>query len=865
MGQTIYAPGFTDRPARPAASAAQQGRIRARYENATTTPDNARSWSWVDYYSAKSANDYATRRTLRTRSRHELVNNPFLFGVCNSNADDLIDTGPTLQVLTPDAAYNRAVERSWSEWWTEVGGVEKLRTQKLAKTVDGEGFLVLRTVEDLEHAVKLYPCETEADQVTSPAPGMLGDFYLDGVAHHRVTGRPISYTVLKTHPGDFFFPGFNPLAADVIPARHVIHWFPKFRPGVIRGIPVFTSSLDLFAELRAFRKAVLKNAQIAASFTAMMTQNPTTGAVDDEDEDAEYQAFKRVPIDPGMLTSLPPGAAVTGFDARQPQTTYEMFQSRCLAEACRPLCYPLNLALGTSKDSNFSSAKLDHNNYRSSLRIERDGCNVAVLGRIFREWHAEAVLCGAVPFPPSGGLTPPDHEWHWPGFEPLDPVVDATAEHDRLAHGTLTYREFWARRGYDWRDVMAQQAAEREELERLDLTFGDPVTRSVSETTDEEEPDTAAARRGMKVRATKDDNGQEHGDDGRFGTGGSGGSSDDDETDEHDDTHAGWDEEDTAAQERWDAEDESREEVREAEDAHHEEAYDKTTDAIDKARDKEDAAAEKASDAREKSREKQDKETERTRAQENRAREKVRAARVKADKTIGQDRAKAAGETAAARKAEDKERWAAQEQEKADLEARHKEENDSAPDDEDEADIDARSERHEEELSELDETHTAAEDAIQEARDQEDADLEAAQEKEDAAEDARREEEDEAWEATETARDEADEAQQAARDQEDAEADAADAARQAARDKEDESRWDAYEAAGNDRKAARTKQDAETQQARDAEDAGRYRAREKANPKAHEAYRDDEYHKAGAKAARRHRVKGRRRGYARAR
>lgn len=487
MGQTIYAPGFSLTPPRPVgSSAARHDRVRGRYDNAQTTPDNARSWTATDFLSAKAANDYATRRTLRTRSRHELTNNPFLFGVCNSNALDLIDTGPTLQVRTADEGYNSAVEAAWREWADEVGLVEKLRTLKLAKTVDGEGFLILRTVADLENPVKLYPCDVEADQVTSPAPGMLGDYYLDGMTLHRVTGRPVSYTVLKTHPGDFFFPGFNPLAADVIPARHVVHWFPKFRPGQVRGLPVFSPSLDLFAELRAFRKAVLRNAQIAASFTAVLEQNPVTGMPSDEDDDSELEAFKRVPIDPGMLTVMPPGGKLNGFNPNQPGTSYEMFQARCLAEACRPLNYPLNLALGTSKDSNFSSAKLDHNNYRSGLRVEREGCNAEVLNRLFREWFPEAVLAGAIPFPPTGGITPPPREWHWPGFEPLDPVVDAQADHERRANGTLTDREFWAKRGFDWRVVYEQFAAEQAERDRLKLVFGDPVKRTVTEDADAE-------------------------------------------------------------------------------------------------------------------------------------------------------------------------------------------------------------------------------------------------------------------------------------------------------------------------------------------------------------------------------------------
>lgn len=462
--------------------------IRARYDNATQTDDNRRNWFGADYYSAKSANNFAVRRELRRKSRHEVSNNPYLFGIANGNADDLIATGPTLQVYTPNKTYNRLVETAWADYAAEVDLAEKLRTCKLAKTVDGEGFLVLRTVNDLEGPVKLYPCDLEADQVTTPAPGNMQELWVDGLVLHPVTGRPTAYHVLRNHPGDFWFPNLNPLETDRISSKHVIHWFPKFRPGQVRGIPVFTPSLDLFAELRAFRRAVLANAQIAANLTAVLESTaPAPG--DDEDTDDEYMPFKRVPIDRGMMTLLPANMKMSGFDPKQPSTTYEMYQEKCLGEAIRPLAYPLNLALGTSQKFNFSSSKLDHINYRNSLTVERSECNRVVLARLFSAWYEEAVLAGAVPM--YDGLKLPPHEWHWPGFEPLDPVVDAQADHDRRAQGTLTDREFWARRGYDWRDVYQQLADERDERERLELVFGEPVKRSETDTTSDADAEVA--------------------------------------------------------------------------------------------------------------------------------------------------------------------------------------------------------------------------------------------------------------------------------------------------------------------------------------------------------------------------------------
>lgn len=462
-----------NRPAAAVKTAAPRLPIRARYDNALTTDENSRNWWLTDYLSAKAANSFQVRRQLRNRSRYEASNNPYLFGVCNSNADDLINTGPTLKVTTGNPAYNRQIETAWQEWADEVGLVEKLRTIKLAKLIDGEGFLVLKTVNDLYSSVKLYPLDIEADQVTTPDPKNLRDLWVDGLVLHRVTGRPTAYHVLRTHPGDYFFPDLNPLEVDTIPARHVIQWFNKFRPGQVRGIPAFTSALDLFAELRAFRKSVLSAAQWAANMTAYLE---TEAPADDTGGDTP-EPFDHIPIDRGTMTTLPAGNKLNQLNPLQPATTYEMFQEKCLGEACRPIAYPLNLALGTSQKFNFSSAKLDHINYRDSLTVERGQCDTVVLEGLFRPWFEEAQMIPKL-LPAGATWQGTPHEWHWPGFPSLDPQTDTAADLAQINGGTLTWREFWAKRGFDWREMMKQQAEEKKEVERLDLQFGEPMKKT---------------------------------------------------------------------------------------------------------------------------------------------------------------------------------------------------------------------------------------------------------------------------------------------------------------------------------------------------------------------------------------------------
>jgi capsid protein len=507
--------GGTPVPKQTRAQTAATLAIQARYDNAIPTPENIRNWINVDYYSAKTANNYIARRQLRIRSRYEVANNPFLFGITTSNASDLIGTGPTLQILTRDNRYNDEVEQAWKSWCDCVGFVGKLNTIKLAKTVDGEGFIVFKTYEGLDNPVKLYPCDIEADQVTTPMPANLQEYWVDGMQLDPVTGQPTKYAVLAQHPGDMYFE--SPLDFKWVDKQFVCQWFVKFRPGQVRGIPVFTSSLDLFNDMRGFRNSVMQNAKLVAQHTVMLE---TEAPADTGDEDLEYEPFKRVPINNGMQTVLPAGMKASTLDPKQPGTSYQMFQIQCITEACRPLSYPVNLALGTSQDFNFSSAKLDHINYRHSLTVEREDCNKTILARSFQAWYTEAVLCGAIRA--YDGMKLPPLEWHWPGFEPLDAQADADADHSRLSNGTLTWREFWAKRGFDWRDVMAQQQREREEIDTLGLQFGEPTKQSVSEKDDDGEP--LGASKPERIKAAGEFREEDHprGDDGKFGEGGGG-------------------------------------------------------------------------------------------------------------------------------------------------------------------------------------------------------------------------------------------------------------------------------------------------------------------------------------------------------
>jgi len=143
--------------------------IRARYDAARTTDDNERHWANADNLSSNAAASPAVRRKIRSRARYEAQeNNSYAKGMILTLANDMVGTGPKLQMLLEDREMNQRIEASFLRWAKEIKLAKKLRTMRAAKAIDGEAFAALTTNPELVHDVKLDIKPFEADYVTDP-------------------------------------------------------------------------------------------------------------------------------------------------------------------------------------------------------------------------------------------------------------------------------------------------------------------------------------------------------------------------------------------------------------------------------------------------------------------------------------------------------------------------------------------------------------------------------------------------------------------------------------------------------------------------------------------------------------------------
>jgi lambda family phage portal protein len=434
--------------------------LLAKYDSALTTDNNRRHWLLADGLSANAANNPLVRRTLRNRARYEVANNSYARGIVLTLANDIIGTGPRLQLLTEQPEVNRQVERAFHQWAKAIQLAEKLRTLRMAQVQDGEGFAVLIHNPALPTAVQLDLRLVEADQIATPILLQNTPRMVDGIVCDEA-GNPVEYHLLKLHPGDA---GGASLDFERIPAEAILHLFRVDRPGQYRGIPEITPALPLFAMLRDYSLATLDAAKSAAYYSGILyTDAPANGEAD------AVEPLDPVELDRNTLVTMPGGWKMSQLHAEQPTGTYAEFKREILNEISRCLNMPFNIAAGNSSSYNYASGRLDHQTYYKSLRIDQARIETIVLDRLFAAWLEEFFLSDGSSTVGVGFFADWPHTWFWDGHEHVDPQKEANAQATRLTSHTTTLADEYARKGQDWEAQLRQRAKELALMQTLGL------------------------------------------------------------------------------------------------------------------------------------------------------------------------------------------------------------------------------------------------------------------------------------------------------------------------------------------------------------------------------------------------------------
>jgi lambda family phage portal protein len=458
--------------------------FRSRYDAAITDDEIKNHLRNADDLSAKSANSASVRYKLRRFSRMEAANNSYYRGMIRTIANDLIGTGPRLQLNTDDNDLNSMVEADFAAWALAADFSAKLRTAIHAKKIDGEGIGLIVNNDSLKNDVKVDIRLIESEQMTTPSLGIQTGREVDGIRFDE-QGNPVSYSILRRHPGDTITSGVgvSPAAmnwqTDDWEPEYVLHLFAAERPGQARGVPEATSSLRLFAMLRDYTTSVVRAANAASDFAIVIkTQNAPTP--EPGSADSNKDAMDKVYLERGMATFLPDNYDIGQVDAKQPTTTYSEFKKEILSEIARCLQVPFNIASGETS-SNFSSGRLDQGMYFKNLMVERSDIERVWCNKTYGHWLTEYVLVNRkLTQRQVKTLLSTQPGWFWDGSIYQDPAKEAEAADILVSAGLMTDAEWFAKRGQDWEEQYIQLGKEAEARKKYGLPDRNPVKPKLS-------------------------------------------------------------------------------------------------------------------------------------------------------------------------------------------------------------------------------------------------------------------------------------------------------------------------------------------------------------------------------------------------
>jgi lambda family phage portal protein len=451
-------------------------RVRGKFDVAESGEDR-RHWANADAFAADAALSPMVRRTMRNRARYERQNNSYLAGMSATLANDLVGTGPRLQLQFGDDDTARMIERAFFDWSWQIDLASKLRTMREALVVDGEAFAMMITNPRMP-GVQLDLRLVESEMVATPTELMSQSITPDGSTvdglEFDTVGNVTAYQVLNYHPGSNF--RVNTLEFQRVPSSQMVHWFRPLRPGQHRGMPEVTPALKLFAQLRRYTEAVCAAAETAADFAGFLRTNSPAAEVD------EVEAFAEMPIEKRSMVTLPDGWTFEQLKAEQPTSTYAMFKRELIGEIGRCLGLPFNVSALDSSSYNYASGRMDHQVYATTQRILRDDLERKMLDRVLEAWVNEATLAG---YMPQGvpAFSEWDWSWQWDGKEHVDPAKEANAAETRLRNHTTTLAAEYAKQGKQWDVELRQRAAEMTLMSELglfieipqDVTYGGEV------------------------------------------------------------------------------------------------------------------------------------------------------------------------------------------------------------------------------------------------------------------------------------------------------------------------------------------------------------------------------------------------------
>ncbi|MCW2242246.1 phage portal protein [Azospirillum canadense] len=421
-----------------------------------------------------NAETWSSLRVLRGASREAVRNSGYAAKAVRTLATKLVGTGITPRADTKNEKLDKEINDAFEIWRKEcdaAGTHDYYGLQRLAARSFFEGGEALTRKRMRFRRDGLYvPLELqmlEPDHLDETKNEIMANGRIvQGIETSNGRERRVAYWLFPDHPGErvglIRGGGLEPKS---VPADEVAHFYDKLRIGQQRGVPWLTSVLIALEDLGDYRVSEQMRKKLEACFVGAVIGegDGNDGQLGPRAVDATGQLVETV--SPGMLFRAT-GAKQVQFHQPTTNPDYPGYIKSELRGVAAGACMTYELLTADLSDVNYSSYRAGLNDFHAMIDQLQWLDFIPMWCEPTWRWFIDAAyLAGRISQRHYGVA------WEPPKFVSPDPLKDFLADLGEVRAGFQAPQQAIARRGYNWRELLAQHIEWKKAVGDAGLVF----------------------------------------------------------------------------------------------------------------------------------------------------------------------------------------------------------------------------------------------------------------------------------------------------------------------------------------------------------------------------------------------------------
>jgi lambda family phage portal protein len=425
-----------------------------------------RGWVYAQAQDSKVDLSSYDRTRLMALSRKCFYNNAIVRGAVRDKAMYSVGSGIGIrpQAMSGDQAWDDAAEQWWENWARspEISGRHDMRSLQMlvseAIDRDGEIFAILTAKSDGAPAVQI----VESHRIESPDTAAGNAGVVDGVKLDKFQ-RPLGYFIGE---GDEYPRRHREVKADVM-----LHVYEPERSDQVRGYPAIGVALNSVLdrdELLRFEMMAAK----AGSSIGLVIKNATgnigaEGFLGDFSKDSSGNLTRESIFGGGLVPRMKNTEDLQSFVMNRPNEKLDKHLEQYIRAAAIGLGLPYEFVWDTSAIGGVAQRFIIQKAARC-FAARQDVLVNAFLSKLWRYAIARAISRRELPMVAGWQQV----GWQTPRSITVDVGREATARRDDVKAGLMTLSDYFGEQGIDWKEAVAEIAAEREFAADLGVMIG---------------------------------------------------------------------------------------------------------------------------------------------------------------------------------------------------------------------------------------------------------------------------------------------------------------------------------------------------------------------------------------------------------